>query len=40
MAEIFEVRHSMFMIGVPGTCKTAIWKSLIEALLLLDIPTK
>lgn len=40
MAEILEVRHSMFMIGVPGTCKTAIWKSLIKTLAKTGKQTK
>jgi dynein heavy chain len=40
MAEILGVRHSLFLIGVPGTCKTAIWKSLIGTNEVLGILTK
>lgn len=40
MAEILGVRHSLFLIGVPGTSKTAIWKSLILTLENMGIITK
>jgi dynein heavy chain len=30
-ADILEVRHSCFLIGVPGTAKSAVWKNLSDA---------
>lgn len=32
LAEILEVRHSCFLIGVPGTAKSAVWKNLSDSL--------
>jgi dynein heavy chain len=31
-ADILEVRHSCFLIGVPGTAKSSVWKNLCDAL--------
>lgn len=36
MSEILEVRHSMFLIGSPGTAKSSIWKNLCRALTSMD----
>jgi len=36
MAEILEVRHSMFLIGVPGTAKSTIWKNLCRSFTAMD----
>jgi len=40
MAEILEVRHSLFLIGVPGTTKTTIWKILVKTMEHLGKKTK
>jgi len=32
LADILEVRHSCFLIGVPGTAKSAVWKNLCDSL--------
>lgn len=31
LAEILEVRHCCFVIGPPGSGKTAVWKTLIKS---------
>jgi dynein heavy chain len=35
LADILDVRHSMFIIGSPGTGKTEIWKTMCEAYAIL-----
>jgi dynein heavy chain len=39
LADILVVRHSCFLIGVPGTAKSAVWKNLSEALTEKGWPT-
>jgi dynein heavy chain len=36
LQEIIDVRHSVFIIGNPGSAKTTIWKTLAEAAKLGD----
>ena len=35
-SDILEVRHSMFIIGSPGSAKSCIWKNLADALTASD----
>jgi dynein heavy chain len=32
LADLLQVRHSVFMIGVPGTAKSSVWKNLCDTL--------
>jgi len=38
-ADILQVRHSVFLIGVPGTAKSAVWRNLNDTLNKREWPT-